>query len=252
MICCAGLQYFYMLTLSIIIGNYRGTGNELAPTVYNMLSKSSFFHKNYGIDHFMIHSTSMVAQGIGNKLKNVYDLMHNATIISFEYLPLIQWAQGRPFHQAMPFPSVYHHNSRLDAMNETTSNSNTVQIPALRPDHVTRKRSHLVSFFGSTRTNMPQSNVLRRSLEKQCIDINNYARNAAYGTLEMSHEYMKDLHNTYSDDICVHKSIERKDRNIPIIQQFIAAYAKSVFCLMPQGDTPLRKGVVDALLSGCM
>ena len=148
-------------------------GNALAPTVMKILKNSPQFNANHGIDHFMVHSTSMLAQAIGQKLKFLYNLMHNSTIISFEYLPLILWAQGRPYQQAMPFPSVYHHTVNTTGTTDMNDVVYLKSVPALKENwSKNHTRAHFVSFFGSQHTNMPPSNKLRKSLEEQCTIIN--------------------------------------------------------------------------------
>lgn len=211
-------------------GNYQGAGNGFAYPMLDVLQKSEQFQLHYGYDHFMIHSTSFVTQGMGNKLKHLYSYMANSTLISFETLPTTLLPDGMKHVQAIPFTSVFHfHQSRFS-------------IPAI--DYLAEghhhERPYFVSLFAAVHTNMPTSNKLRKDMTEVCQGSNR----------PHADPVLKGLRQKYAH-VCVHQAIEG-NRNLPKLHHIIEAYKRSVFCMMPQGDSPVRRGIFDALLAGCI
>jgi len=211
-------------------GNYQGAGNAMAYSMLELLRKSEEFQRFQGKDHFMVHATSFVTQGMGNKLKHLYAYMANSTIISFETLPSTLLPDGMKHVQAIPFTSVFHyHQSRFS-------------IPAV--DYLAEGHSHhrpyFVALFAAVHTNMPSSNKLRKNMTHVCQESNHNRADPVYKSLRVKY-----------DKLCVHQAIEG-NRNLPKLHHIIEAYKRSVFCLMPQGDSPVRRGIFDAMLAGCI
>ena len=206
-------------------GNYQGAGNAMAPFMSNMLATSSQFKRNNGVDHFLVHSTSLMAQRMGSKMKHFYSICANCTVLAFEVMPYTFLDKDtHKFVQAVPQTSVYHW--RDDVGNDS--------IPAL---NIHKNRSIFISYFGSSHTNMPPSNKFRVYLSHQC------------GAMNSNSTLKKRLHK-YSE-ICKLGAITG-NRNLPLLDEIITSYENSIFCLMPQGDTPTRRAIFDSLLAGCI
>ena len=53
--------------------------------------------------------------------------------------------------------------------------------------------------------------------------------------------------------VCVHSQFDKNtNRDAVSVDHIIAAYEKSIYCLCPPGDTPIRRALFDAFLAGCI
>ena len=122
-------------------GNYRSRGNPNARLLMLWLQHDKTFLKNHGYDFFFVHSTSLVAHKTSLKLKELFELCRNATILTVEGLPVVHHYHSHlPFRQPIPMVSMYHWHK------EDKKRS----VPAFRIFDTTR--TTLVSFFGSAST----------------------------------------------------------------------------------------------------
>lgn len=111
-----------------------------------------------------------------------------------------------------------------------------LSVPALTAS--LEGKRYFVSVFGSANTNMPPSNKLRRTLFEHCHKANLMSINGS------TREFKK---------LCAFERFDPKaNRDTVDIRKVLAIYERSMFCLVPPGDTGLRKGIFDALLAGCI
>jgi len=71
-----------------------------------------------------------------------------------------------------------------------------------------------------------------------------------HGTIGRDHGRSRIMHGCQHDESCHLHSCDGKHACEP--QKVAALYLDSVFCLQPPGDAVCRRGVWDALLSGCI
>jgi hypothetical protein len=94
--------------------------------------------RNRGHDHFFVHSVSMVAHRSSIKLRQLYEMVSNATLLTVEIFPVVhKYLRKFKFIQPVPMVSMYHWQRK---------NS----IPAL--ESLSAARTTLISFFGSAST----------------------------------------------------------------------------------------------------
>lgn len=86
---------------------------------------------------------------------------------------------------------------------------------------------------------VPTWNHLRTKLFEQCAALN-------------SHQSTRNISQLFSP-VCLHNSLTPgASRDTARADIAMKAYEKSVFCLCPPGDTPIRRAIFDALLAGCI
>lgn len=86
---------------------------------------------------------------------------------------------------------------------------------------------------------VPESNRLRVRLFKQCEEANTREADSVVG---------KNF-----EKICLSNLFgEGTNRDSLNVDQIMQAYERSVFCLCPPGDTPIRRALFDALMTGCI
>ena len=122
-------------------GMYRDKGNPLAPAAFAELTKYPTLLRNRGHDHFFIHAVTMVAHRNSIRLKELYEYMWNATILTVEVLPIVhQYLRRLPYIQSIPMVSMYHWQRA----------EKKKSLPALRV--LNSKRSTLISYYASAST----------------------------------------------------------------------------------------------------
>lgn len=122
-------------------GNYREKGNPVGLEVLNFLKAKPTFTRNFGYDHFFVHSSTLVAHVVSQKLKTLYEYAANATVLTVENLPRVHhFIKNLHFVQPIPMASVYH----------WTQTAARNSFPALRTFR--QKRDIYISFFGSANT----------------------------------------------------------------------------------------------------
>ena len=90
-------------------GNFRDHSNPLGDWAIDQLKKLPTVLKNGGFDHFIIHSSSLVAHQMSVKLKAIFDYCPNATIVTVEKQPKVhRWIRQMPVVQPVPMASMYH------------------------------------------------------------------------------------------------------------------------------------------------
>jgi hypothetical protein len=216
-------------------GTYRGGGNPLAKVISKYLNKSSEFRRHGGADHFLVYSASLLSQGISSKLKRLFKMCKNSTILTFEtnktYDSRKFMGFSLPYLQAVPYPSIYHWQDRVGASG----------IPVLAGDN--GRRVFLIALLASTQTNQPAANKFRHMLMQQCMELSNRERPKP-PSAGAAPAY---------DELCWGRDIGARDnRNNFDVTKVGDLYRQSVFCLMPPGDTNTRRGIFDALLCGCI
>lgn len=70
-------------------GSYRNVGNPTGDYLLNELRREQTFYQNHGYDHFLVHSTSLVAHKVGVKLREILLFGGNITVATVERLPFL-------------------------------------------------------------------------------------------------------------------------------------------------------------------
>lgn len=124
-------------------GNFRDHGNPLGDGVMDQLRKLPTVTRNGGLDHLIIHSSSLVAHQMSVKLKAIFEYIPNATIVTVERQPKVhRWIRHLPFLQPIPMASMYHWRK----------SEGRDSIPALKP--FSGRKTFFISYFGSAQTSM--------------------------------------------------------------------------------------------------
>ena len=133
-------------------------------------------------------------------------------------------------------------------------------FPGLMPQK--RKRDIFISYFASASTckinlskpstcgsillftAIPESNKLRVRLHTYCNEANEAAQAGNADFAAVKSEF---------GSICKNE-LFRKGENRDAVDAFgiMVAYERSIYCLCPPGDTPIRRAIFDAILAGCI
>jgi hypothetical protein len=206
-------------------GEYRRSNlNPQGSAMLDFLSKQGHLLSKGCQDHVFFYSANIVPRRLCSAMRSLLSICRNATILTGEV------SQGHqksfPHLQAIPMVASYHWNE-ADAQ---------LSVPAITSS-IANKR-YFVSAFGSANTHMPSSNKLRRLLFEQCRRANRMKLSASGHGFEV---------------LCFSERFDpQTNRDTVDIRKILSSYEVSMFCLLPPGDTALRKGVFDAILAGCV
>ena len=180
----------------------------------------NYFLRNNGHDHFILHSINqMMLYYADMKCMDIYRFCLNCTKLSIDsYGPgIFNVIDTNKFLQqkwvSIPFPSNFHRSPAVNVFPWSTKSSS--------------RRLYALSYMGTNEVTARLQKSLRKHIRRACrlipkdcllVDLNSHLSNAL----------------TITDDMSAYP------------------YLLSRFCLMPGGDFPTRKGVLDALLSGCI
>jgi hypothetical protein len=184
-----------------------------------LLKSAPFFSRNRGADHFLLHSINQpLTYFVHRGCVDLYKLCFNCTKLSIDTYEkgMFSVLDDNDFMTnkwlSIPFPSNFHNSKVVDSFPFVGDKT---------------KREFAISFMGTESVTARQQRNLRVLLRRECK-----ARE-------------KDCLLRYLD---THESHARlfdsaEDRG---------PYARARLCLMPGGDFPTRKGVLDALFAGCI
>lgn len=189
--------------------------------VLDLLSTSKYFRESYGANHFTLHSINQPMNYYLNlKCMEYYRVCYNCTKFSIDtytkdmYPILKEHPEMHHKWRSIPFPSNFH------------SNPNVTKF--LWKDNIDVHRKYAISYMGGLGITSRLCKELRIIMKDQC------SKNQHCHFIDLeSHTSQADIFQAQSE--------------FPY-----GLYAESTFCLMPGGDFPTRKALVDALLSGCI
>eukprot|EP00605_Chrysophyceae_sp_TOSAG23-4_P002054 GSChrysophyteH1.ASY1.ANO1.2275.1 assembled CDS len=199
-------------------GRMRRSGCPLVGTVEDALNNQPYFKRKFGHDHVLVFSINYNMNYFMNAeaCQNFLRLCFNCTKLSIdEYLFT---AKHRDFESQ--YRGVNWHAVPFPSDYHYSSHANDLLLATGIPHRY--NRGIIVSFTGNPRRFNTYSTQIRESLVKQCSDM---------GDNQLC------MHGSYKHDKKVTNNQLSRD---------------SVFCLQPPGDMPSRKGVFDAILSGCI
>jgi hypothetical protein len=190
-------------------------------TVKSHLLESPYFQRYNGSDHFLIHSINQPMFHFLNRYcASLYELCHHCLKLSIDtysskmYPILAERLYLSHNWVSIPFPSSYHMSKGMKVIP-------WIEDPPYSP------RPHLISFVGTSFVTARKQQKLRLLLMDEC------SRRPECFLYELPSHHMNTLQR-------------------PNDASSVSIYLKSTFCLMPGGDFPTRKGVLDSLLSGCI
>lgn len=190
--------------------------------VLPLLEASPYFVKKGGLDHFVLTSINQpMDYFLTRTCSELYETCFNCTKLCIDTYPAKMFNELKRnairTHKwySVPFPSNFHFGADVTRLpwDDAADSSRTPRI-----------REHLVSFMGSARITATRCKHLRLAIMKEC--------------------------RRRPDRECLlvplpsHSSLTQADT--------VGAYSRSRLCLMPGGDFPTRKGVLDALFLGCV
>eukprot|EP01038_Epipyxis_sp_PR26KG_P009225 gene9225-12438_t len=199
--------------------------------IISLLESSTYFSRNYGHDHFLIHSINqMMLFYITKPCVELYKLCFNCTKFSIDSYPkgVYDYLDQNSFMTnkwiSIPFPSDYHASSQ--------NYQNRQNMLYSRKDRI-----YAVAFMGTIEVTAKLQKRLRIQLIESCmmfqdclyVDLNTHESNANTNNIPL----VSSMNNTKN-------------------QSLYHPYRYSQLCLMPGGDFPTRKGFLDALYRGCV
>ena len=191
-------------------------------SVLDLLTRSQWFQRKGGSDHAFLHTVNQPFQmTLDKKCQPLYGLCRNCTKLSIDaYKPsffksLLEHDDYTHRWMSIPFPSNIH---RSDDMTAPYS---------WQVSNTSDPRRYPIVFAGSLMVTATKARTLRAAIIQECR-----ARPTECMLIELrSHSSNTDNRNSSSKR---------------------SPYNDGTFCLMPGGDYPTRKGVLDALLVGCI
>jgi len=181
--------------------------------------KTCYFKRNSGRDHFMLLSINQpMWHFVGHNNWDLYRECYNCTKLAIDTYPeaLYSILQDNKFlshnWHSIPFPSSFHNNK------------NAQELPWKTHADI-NNRQYPLSLVGSLKVTSKINKRLRETLMNECSNRHN--------------------------DCLLHKLSSHESNSITNMMQSLP-YENSVLCLMPGGDFPTRKGVLDAMLYGCI
>lgn len=219
------------------------TNCPLRNTVSNLLKNSPAFVHSHGKNHFMINSINQMMFFFLNKeCREFFQLCINCTKFSIDtynhelYPELSQLPEMTSRWISVPFPSNYHLHLNGAVEESELPWIRTLQLIERNYSEYLRDRKHSIAFAGSLQVTAKKQRLLRKMILEEC------AKHRSALCLELrSHSSSTQLRD--------HKlqPSTSTDSSHPMYPYTVAR-----FCLQPGGDFPTRKGLLDALLSGCI
>jgi len=210
--------YYVMSTSKCNQGKYNNEDyfNVVAATV----SESVYYQRHDGRDHLYIHSAvSDIRARVSPSKKLHVDFCQHCFKTCY-------WHQAKS-HQtwiSMPFPSMFHYHDAIQYI----------------PWDFSRRtgREVLVTYMGSVRRGGGKE--VRTKIAALC---------AASAQCKSVIYAMKEA-NELTNSVALVPGSGIRHRRSAVPQ--VLAYYHSVFCLTPPGDDPTRRGLIDAILAGCI
>ena len=185
--------------------------------VLNRLKEQPYFNRNYGRDHFILTSINQPMGYYLNKdCRKFYDNCWNCTKLGIDNYPHYL------FNELKIHKSLVHKWISIPF----PSNYHHSKLVKYKSWLIENNRNIKITFQGSPFVTSKKGKILRKLILKECKRRNN-----------------NDNNECHYNKLKTHHSNTKLDINL---------YYQSELCLMPQGDFPTRKGVLDALFAGCI
>jgi xyloglucan galactosyltransferase MUR3 len=195
-------------------GRLKATNCPRGDSVLERLSQSPHFGD--GSNHFMLTSINQVMGFyLTPTCSRVYNMCHNCTKLSIDVYP------DRMYRELLRNPSRSYRWFSVPFPSNFHYGKHVTHLPWRLSDDV-GKRKYLLSFMGTDKITATRCRLLRLAIISQCQE--------------------------RPDEECYFERLQSHDSTVPLKQ----VYANSRLCLMPGGDFPSRKAVLDSLFSGCI
>jgi len=175
------------------------------------------FQKNHGQDHFMIMS---INQPMGYFLTSYCDeffaVCFNCVKLSIDHYPPIMFRE-------LKANANMRHKWQSIPFPSNFHHSDAVRVPPWDLSDPSGPRTHDISFMGTVMVTARRSARLRTAIVDQCSKL--------------------------PDSECKVENLASHDSQVTLRHDL---YTRSRLCLMPGGDFPSRKAVLDAMFSGCV
>lgn len=205
-------------------GALTATSCPRLPAALALLRGSPYFDHSGGANHIVLHSINQpMTYFLNSACQLWYETCRACIKLSIDvYKPSLfrQLANHPALTErwiSIPFTSDYHFSADV--------------LLAPWKDRVNNKRRYPMAFMGSPSVSAKKSRQLRLAIRKVC------ASNPAQCLLQ---------------SLTDHSSNALLPRQRTSVGMELGPYHDASFCLMPGGDFPSRKAVLDALLTGCV
>lgn len=254
--------------------------------VQSMLSASPYFSRRQGSDHFVVHSINQMMVYYATKTcLQLYKQCFNCTKLSIDTYErgIYSFLDENNFmtHKwiSIPFPSNHHDSPAVKEGSVIWKPQPAVGaagVPAAAEPGTNaaiatkvsseQQRWYALSFVGSVKVTAKKQQLLRSAIIAECTkrmtqegnnndcfvkeltshDSNSKWYSDAKNINDKSSDNINDIYNI-SSTLLSTRTIEKH-----LVGSYDIYYKSSRFCLMPGGDFPTRKGLLDAMLSGCI
>jgi len=197
------------------------------------LQESQYFERRRGVDHVLIFSLTSPFYDCAKIKKRICQQCMGTSY--FSYPPVLETKPGKYEERDMssfvsvPFPSYYHWH---DDVKELPWAESRIAL-----------RTTFSTFAGNTKVMIPDHSKLRRMLVQQCNRHPEHCLVVDMQTQKKSNISKVDITSTRAQIM----DVEPADKTL-----IMKKYAQSVFCFVPPGDDPTRKGIVDVIIAGCI
>ena len=224
--------YYVMSTLQCNSGKYNV--NDYFNVVATVVNESVYYKRYEGRDHVYIHSAvSDIRASVSVK---------NTPEFCVHCFKTCYWHQPLSHHTwvSVPFPSMFHYTSALVYTPWDTSRSS--------------ERVVLATYLGSIKRGGGRS--IRAKIAALCSAAHD-CKSIVYKSMSEANAMTNSEEAVVSEGVSegVKEGVKMKStrprthsKRVPQV----LAYYRSVFCLTPPGDDPTRRGLIDALVAGCI
>ena len=220
-----------------------------------LLANSTYFLRKKGRDHVVLHSINqMMMFYVEASCRRFYQLCYNCIKLSIDtysekqYRELLSVGEMSHMWVSIPFPSNYHYHGEEGEVG-VANTKKWYHLAYVGSDWITAKKQRELRIalrqecyrrsnpFSMSRPDIPKGSYTRRGegddAQSDCLFTDMASHNSM--TVGMFH-FIPPSRQAWG-------LVPSKVRN---------PYALSTLCLMPGGDFPSRKGVLDAMLTGCV
>lgn len=226
---------------------------------YQLLQNSTYYQRNLGADHFMLNTINqMMLFFLTDECREFFKLCRNCFKLGIDSYEKSLYKELNTYQEmyhrwiSIPFPSNYHYSP---LMKESS------------PDFKEQRWYH-IAYVGSDMVTARKQKELRIALRQECHRRSDPIFLINQGVHEQSEDkqYLERGRGSQAQSDCFVTNMDTHDSmsssmfyEMPTDKQGEEAatrtthpYTLATFCLMPGGDFPTRKGVLDALLAGCI
>lgn len=223
---------------------------------YQLLQNSTYFQRNLGADHFMLNTINqMMLFYLTDECREFFKLCQNCVklgIDSYEkilYKELSTYPEMSQRWMSIPFPSNYHYNPHMEDSSLDFGEERWYHIAYIGSDMVTARKQKELRI------------VLRQECHRRADPLFFMPDDSKEG--EKGQQDLERGRGSLARSDCLVTNMDTHDSmtssmfyEVPVAgetgRESTHPYALATLCLMPGGDFPTRKGVLDALLAGCI